>query len=152
MLKHSVGKLAAPAQVPISILAYRPSFDLANICNRYLTGVVENPVTPVRRRYSIKTVKGTGEKLKDIIFDDAHGGSGTCQVSALLLLDPLVALTRAEKSNYIIDSLMRTNFLSGACGEHPRNSPRASRDHATGEPVFTTPCSMFCKPCSCCTC
>lgn len=46
MLKHSVGKLAAPAQSPLSILAYRPSFDLANTCNRYLTGVAENPVNP----------------------------------------------------------------------------------------------------------
>ena len=84
---------------------------LYNICYRYLTGMAEISRTPIRRRHSMQTVKATGEKLIDAVCDDAHGGSGTCRVSALLLLDSLVALAKAENSNYLIDSLMRTNFV-----------------------------------------
>lgn len=111
---------------------------LYNICYRYLTGMAENPVSPVRRRYSIQTVKGTGEKLIDIICDDAHGGSGTCRVSALLLLDSLVALARAEKSNYMIDSLMRTNFML-VLVESIQGIPQELREtSATGGSIFVT--------------
>lgn len=108
---------------------------LYNICYRYLTGMDENRVTPVRRRYSIQTVKGNGEKLIDNICDDAHGGSGTCRVSALLLLDSLVSLARAEKSNYMIDSLMRTNFIL-VLVESIQDIPQELREtSATGELV-----------------
>lgn len=84
---------------------------LYNICYRYLTGTAKVSSTPVRRRHSTQVVKAAGEKLIDIICDDAHGGSGTCRISALLLLDSLVALAKEEKSNYMVDSLVRTNFI-----------------------------------------
>lgn len=84
---------------------------LYNICYRYLIGMAEISSKPIRRRHSIQTVKANGEKLIDVICDEAHGGSGTCRISALLLLDSLVALAKVENSNYLTDSLMRTNFV-----------------------------------------
>ncbi len=106
---------------------------LYNICYRYLTGMAEIPVTTVRRRHSIQTVKATGDRLIDIICDDAHGGSGICQISALLLLDALVTLAMVEKSKYLIDSLMRTNFVLVLVGSI-QNIPQELRDtNAKGE-------------------
>ena len=81
------------------------------ICHRYLTGMANLSGAPLRRRHSTQTIKTAGEKLIDIICDDAYGGSGTCRISALLLLDSLVRLTLAETSSYLVDSLVRTNFV-----------------------------------------
>ena len=83
---------------------------LYNICHRYLTGIADAPNASSRRRHNLQAIKTAGEKLIDIICDDAYGGSGTCRISALLLLDSLAALAKVEKSNYLIDSLVRTNF------------------------------------------
>lgn len=83
---------------------------LYNICHRYLTGTADVPNASNCRRHNIQAVKTAGGKLIDIICDDAYGGSGTCRISALLLLDSLAALAKIEKSNYLIDSLVRTNF------------------------------------------
>jgi nuclear pore complex protein Nup205 len=66
---------------------------------------------PIRRRHGIQTLKSTGERTMDIICDDAYGASGSCQISALLLLDALGRLAKTDNSTYIIDSLMRTNFI-----------------------------------------
>ena len=75
MLKHSVGKLAAPAQSQFQSLRNAQALTLPILV------IVISPALPeilLPRRHSIKTVKGTCENLKDIIFYDAHGGSGTC--------------------------------------------------------------------------
>jgi nuclear pore complex protein Nup205 len=66
---------------------------------------------PGRRLYSIRTLKAAGEKMMEIICDDAYGGSETCRVSALMLLNSFIALAKEERSNYIIDSMVRTNFI-----------------------------------------
>lgn len=84
---------------------------LYNICHRYLTGMNKLTDFSSRRLYSTKTVKAAGEKLIDIICDDAYGGSETCRVSALLLLNSLFTLAQEEKSSYMIDSILRTNFI-----------------------------------------
>ena len=84
---------------------------LYNICYRYLAGMTDFSDAPLRRRHSTQTVKGAGEKIIDIICDDAYAGSGTCRISALLLLDSLAALAKAERSSYVVDSLVRTNFI-----------------------------------------
>ncbi len=84
---------------------------LYNICYRYLAGMADASDAPLRRRHSTQTIKGAGEKIIDIICDDAYGGSGTCRVSALLLLDALTTLAKVEKSSYIVESLVRTNFI-----------------------------------------
>ena len=84
---------------------------LYKICYRYLSGMAQVSDAPLRHRHGIHAVKTTGEKTIDIICDDAYGASETCRISALLLLDSLASLAKLENSNYINDSLMRTNFV-----------------------------------------
>lgn len=84
---------------------------LYKICYRYLSGMAQASDAALRYRHGTQTVKTTGEKTMDIICDDAYGASGTCRISALLLLDALAGLAKMENSNYITDSLMRTNFV-----------------------------------------
>ncbi|KAL8949940.1 MAG: hypothetical protein Q9222_003989 [Ikaeria aurantiellina] len=85
---------------------------LYSICFRYLTGVAQpaKSTTP-RQRSIMQTLKASGKKVIDIICDDAYGGSGTCRASAVLFFDALAAAAASEKSNYMIDSLSRTNFI-----------------------------------------
>lgn len=84
---------------------------LYNICHRYLSGMEKLADSSSRRIYGTKTVKAAGEKMVDIICDDAYGGSETCRVSALLFLNSLFALAKEEKSSYMTDSILRTNFI-----------------------------------------
>ena len=95
----------------------RPNVDmevrevLYKICYRYLGGIAVVSDAPIRQRHGIQTVRATGERTMDIVCDDAFGASASCRISALLLLDSLASVAKADKSNYIVDSLMRTNFL-----------------------------------------
>ena len=95
----------------------RPSVDmqlrdiLYKICYRYLGGMAVVSEAPIRRRHGIQTVRTTGERTMDVVCDDAFGASAACRISALLLLDSLAGVAKIDKSNYIVDSLLRTNFL-----------------------------------------
>ena len=95
----------------------RPSVDmelrevLYKICYRYLGGMAVVSDAPIRQRHGIQTVRATGERTMDIVCDDAFGASAACRIAALLLLDSLTGVAKVDKSNYIVDSLMRTNFL-----------------------------------------
>jgi len=83
-----------------------------NICYRYLIGMAEiSNGNPVLRRHSTQTIKSAGEKLVEVICDDALTGEGTCRISALLLLDALVSLAKQEDSRHMIDSFVRINFI-----------------------------------------
>lgn len=95
----------------------RPNVDmqlrevLYKICYRYLGSMAVVSDAPIRRRHGIQTVRATGERTMNVVCDDAFGASAPCRISALLLLDSLAAMAKVDKSNYIIDSLVRTNFL-----------------------------------------
>ena len=84
---------------------------LYDTCYRYLTQMSVVSDVPVRQRHSIHTVKASGERMMDVICDDAFGATPSCRVSALLLLDALGMLADHDQSTYITDSMVRTNFL-----------------------------------------
>ena len=84
---------------------------LYNICHRYLSGMIDTTPYPSNRRHSIQTVKHVGEQTIDIICDDAYGASTACRISALILLDSLAMLAIHDNSDYIVNSMVRTNFL-----------------------------------------
>ncbi len=106
---------------------------LYQICYRYLTGMSQVSDAPIRRRHGTQTLKSTGERTMDIICDDAYGASSSCQISALLLLDALARLAQADSSNYVIDSLTRTNFIQ-VLVESIEKIPQELRDtHAKGK-------------------
>ncbi|KAF7955888.1 hypothetical protein EAE96_004810 [Botrytis aclada] len=70
-------------------------------------------LTPgLRKPHSTQTVKLAGDRLIDIICDDALVGEQNCRIAALLLLGALVKMAKQENSNYIIESLNRLNFIS----------------------------------------
>ncbi|KAI9837296.1 MAG: hypothetical protein M1819_000370 [Sarea resinae] len=95
---------------PIATPRLRETF--YNICYRYLTGMADvSNSHPSLRRYSIQSIKEAGERLVDVVCDDAYAGDSTCRVSAILLLDALVSLAKHEGSVYIIESLTRLNFI-----------------------------------------
>ncbi len=82
------------------------------ICYKYLTGMADLiNSNPVLRRHSLQTVKTAGERLLEVICDDAYSGSETCRISALLLLNALVSLAKQEESQYIVECLGRMNFI-----------------------------------------
>ncbi|KAF9629489.1 hypothetical protein BFW01_g10692 [Lasiodiplodia theobromae] len=108
------------------------------ICYRYLRGTANNAGKPANaggfgRSFSgtlnasalvksspppstltsqaMRTVKSAGSKMVDVVCDDSYAGQGTCRISALLFLDALVALSAREDERYIIDSLVRLNFI-----------------------------------------
>ena len=106
---------------------------LYKVCYRYLTGMAQASNDPLRRRHSTQTLKSMGERTMDIICDDAYGASGSCQISALLLLDALGRLATMDNSNYIIDSLTRTNFIQ-VLVESIEKIPQELREtHGKGE-------------------
>ena len=84
---------------------------LYNVCYRYLT--LESSVShfPAGRRPNLLNFKDAGTKLIDIISDDAYGGEGTCRVTALLLLEALNTMAIEDGSTYMVESMMRTNFI-----------------------------------------
>ena len=85
---------------------------LYNICYRYIVAVWGDSHTSKVIKWSgTRIIKASGEPLMDTICDDAYGGNGTCKISALLLLDALLLSSEAENSTYVIESLIRLNFV-----------------------------------------
>ena len=84
---------------------------LYNVCFRYLTGILEVGGSPDSSPRLIQLLKSAGRKVIDIICDDAYGGNGTCRISALLLLSSLASAALREKSNHVLEALVRTNFI-----------------------------------------
>jgi nuclear pore complex protein Nup205 len=83
-----------------------------NIAYRYLSGMSDVTAFPgVHPRHSIQTIKAAGDRFIDTVCDDAHAGEPTCRISALLVLGVLVKLGHVENSKYIIESLVRLNFI-----------------------------------------
>lgn len=106
---------------------------LYNICCLYLLSVTQAADAPIGHRHSIQTLKSSGEKVLEIICDDAYGASGTGRISALLLLDSLASLAGNDRSNYIVEVLAKTNFIQ-IFVETIENIPQELREtNAKGE-------------------
>lgn len=83
-------------------------------CYRYLqnpSNASSNKELP-RSRKVLRALKLAGSRLMDTICDDAYSDqTSSCRVAALLLLDALIALAATEKSDYVLESFSRTNFV-----------------------------------------
>lgn len=80
------------------------------ICYRYLIGVSEDP-TSTSSIKAIKTVQVYGERLINVICDDAHSGEPSCQAAAYILLNALVNTSRQERDDHVVEMLNRLNFI-----------------------------------------
>ena len=104
-----------------------------NICYQYLTSFAETLEASVYRQYSSQALVAAGDRLIDIISEDAYGGAGTSRVAALLLLDSLARLPFEETPDHVINALVRTNFVI-VLVEAIRDMPAELRQaHAEGK-------------------
>ncbi|KAL1838365.1 hypothetical protein VTJ49DRAFT_2774 [Mycothermus thermophilus] len=115
----SIGKWAGSAE--LRALYY-------GICYRYLTAVVDRDTVAAAslsrstrglaaaRAKTLKAIQVHGDRLLNVICDDALGSDTACQTAATVLLSALVhtshrAATTADDEAHIIDALNRLNFI-----------------------------------------
>lgn len=83
-----------------------------NICYRYLAGIVgQSQVFVSSRRHAIKSIHVGGERLLNMICDDAERSEAKCQTAALILLGALVKVGVVENDAYVVETLNRLNFI-----------------------------------------
>ncbi|KAI2462908.1 nucleoporin Nup186/Nup192/Nup205 [Annulohypoxylon bovei var. microspora] len=83
-----------------------------SICYRHLTGLVDHGhgVSSSLQK-TTRTIQAFGEKLLNVVCDDAFGGDAACQSAALILLGTLVQLGKQENDNFVVEALNRLNFI-----------------------------------------
>lgn len=83
-----------------------------SICYRYLTALADlGQGASTGRRKTGRAIQAFGDKLINVICDDAFCGDAGCQAAALILLGTLVNLGNEESDNYAVESLNRLNFI-----------------------------------------
>lgn len=83
-----------------------------SLCYRYLSGLLDHGQgSPSGLRRTTKIIQSFGEKLLNVICDDAFGGDPRCQSAALVLLATLVQLGRKEGDYYVVEALNKLNFI-----------------------------------------
>ncbi|MCJ1380040.1 hypothetical protein MMC17_003143 [Xylographa soralifera] len=105
---------------------------LYNICFRYLAFDDNDTDVTINRSQSMRALTAEGGMLIDIVSDDGYSGEGTCRIAALMLLDALTELSFVEKSTYIVEALIRTNYLV-VLVESIKHIPQELRETAPGD-------------------
>ncbi|RDL39756.1 Uncharacterized protein BP5553_04096 [Venustampulla echinocandica] len=83
------------------------------ISYRYLMGMSDvATISGIHRRHSIQTIKSAGERFMDVVCDDAYASEPISRIAALFILGALVEMGKRENSKYIIESLIRLNFIT----------------------------------------
>jgi nuclear pore complex protein Nup205 len=82
------------------------------ICFRYIQGIAEKatPNSPLGH-HTLNAVKNGGTHLLDVICDDALSGVGTCKISALLLLNALVAVAARQQDKHMLEHFTSHGFI-----------------------------------------
>ena len=80
------------------------------ICYRYLTGISDE-VNRTANTQITKTVQVYGERLINVICDDAFCGEAGCQAAAYIFLNALVNTGRHEGDEHVVETLNRLNFI-----------------------------------------
>jgi nuclear pore complex protein Nup205 len=82
------------------------------ICFRYIHGTSNKATTnTLLGRHTMNAIKNCGSHLIETICDDAYSGQGTCKVSALLLLNAMVAIATRQQSKYVLETFVALNFV-----------------------------------------
>ncbi|KAI9736137.1 MAG: hypothetical protein M1834_001021 [Cirrosporium novae-zelandiae] len=83
------------------------------VCGNFLTRIIgQSTVNTTLRRQSMSAIKASGERLFNVICEDAYTGDQNSRLPALLLLDALVSLARHQDSQLVVEILYRINFIS----------------------------------------
>jgi nuclear pore complex protein Nup205 len=100
------------------------------ICFRYIHGTFNKAATNTQLgRHTLNTIKNCGSHLVETICDDAYSGQGTCKVSALLLLNSMVAIATRQQSKYILETFVTLNFV-GVLVDNLKHIPEELRTAA----------------------
>ncbi|SPO02941.1 related to nucleoporin [Cephalotrichum gorgonifer] len=103
-----------------------------SICYRYLTGMVDKDSGVLGRQKTMRTIQIYGDRLANVICDDAYGGEPGCQTAALILLSALVNLGNQEADSHIVDTLNRLNFI-GVMVDSLKNMMQESAEMQRGQ-------------------
>lgn len=83
-----------------------------NICYRYLANIAgQGRVFLASRQQAIKSIHVHGERLLNMICDDAERSDVKCQTAALILLGSLVKIGIVEDDSYVVETLNKLNFI-----------------------------------------
>ncbi|KAI9795691.1 MAG: hypothetical protein M1833_006860 [Piccolia ochrophora] len=83
-----------------------------SICYKYLRQIADiKGGLAVLRKHSMHSIKASGQRLLEVICEDAYTGQGEHRISALLMLDAVNLLAQSQNSPYIVDTLVRNNFI-----------------------------------------
>ncbi|KAH9871484.1 hypothetical protein IAQ61_005663 [Plenodomus lingam] len=101
------------------------------ICFRYIHGTFTSASTNTHLgRHTLNAIKNCGTHLLEVICDDAYSGHGTCKVSALLLLNAMVAVSTQQSSKHILESFVSLNFI-GVLVDNIKHIPEELRSAAS---------------------
>jgi nuclear pore complex protein Nup205 len=82
------------------------------ICYQYLRHAARDSAkNSIRRRNVIKNVRLVNDKLIDIICDDALTSDAKTRISALLVLETLVAVFALDDAKFILGRFDKLNFI-----------------------------------------
>lgn len=81
------------------------------ICYRYLTGIPDDGHLSKSRSKTAKAIRVYGERLINVMCDDAYSGDAGSQTAALILLGTLVNMDHRDGDTHVVDTLNRLNFI-----------------------------------------
>lgn len=89
---------------------------LYSICSQYLVRILSSAASATNasqkaRSNAMDTVRSAGAQLINILSDDADDGLDTCRLNALAFLAQLASLARSQKSNLVIETLVKSNIV-----------------------------------------
>ena len=87
-----------------------------SICSQYLARIISSTsaasdANAKARRNSMDCIRSATHRLVQVMSDDAEDGLDECRLNALGLLSLLTSLARMEKSNFILNCLVKANML-----------------------------------------
>ncbi|KAJ9613592.1 hypothetical protein H2200_003534 [Cladophialophora chaetospira] len=109
LFRASIEGIAAASSNP----ALRTVF--YSICSQYLARITastaSSDVNAKARRNSMDCIRSASQRLVQTMCDDAEDGPDECRLNALGVLSLLTSLSRMEKSNFVLNSLVKANLL-----------------------------------------
>jgi nuclear pore complex protein Nup205 len=82
------------------------------IAFRYIHGTAHaSKSNTLLGRHTLNAIKNCGTHLLEVICDDAYSGHGTCKVSALLVLNAMVATATSQQSKSVLETFVALNFM-----------------------------------------
>lgn len=81
------------------------------ICYRYLASLDGVGLQKQGRSKALHSIRIQGERLINVICDDAFGGEPSCQVAALMLLSMMVNIDQQEGKAHVVETLNKLNFI-----------------------------------------